>query len=860
MTIEIRMLGTLRLTTTDGRDLGSLVRQPKRVALLAYLAAAVPRGLHRRDTLLAHFWPELDDSHARAALSQALYVLRSALGEESIIARGDAEVGLDAAAVWSDVAAFEEALEDGRPAEALVLYGGDLLEGFFVPGAEGFERWLESARARLRQRASEGAWRVADIKAREGNAVDAARWARRASEFLPTDEGVARRLISFLDRVGDRAAALRAYEAFAWNLRRELEVEPSLETQALALSLREGGQLPANVRRIHRTGRPLSTILVAVQQRLPARAIAALAIGVLVLGLGAAAWMGRDSAVPPHPVLVATLELGDDSVMTSGITGSTIALSPDGTRLAYLGRNGSNRQLLLRSLDRLGADTIPGTREAYLPFFSADGRWFAFVLHDRIMKMPVAGGPAISVCTVELQVQGASWGADDVIVFATPAGLWRVSASGGEPRAIIASDTATATWYRWPEVLPDGRMAVVTQVDSTGFQLVTVSVETGTVHPLGLRGTNAHYVESGDLVFARPGGTLLATPFDPVAGRVKGTTLPVTQDISVGTHGAAKFGVSRSGVMAFASEDIGGRTLVLVDRAGREEPLPLPADGYRAVRISPDGRRILTSIHGPTDKQDAWVFDLDRGTTHALTFGDEGRYPVWMPDGKRIILTSTDGGRAAGYELRSLAADGSDSATMILRAEPNLIPWDVAPDARHLVVNRETPRSRRDLWIVPLGRAGEPIPYLRTPADEEAAALSPDGRWLAYVSDETGRDEVYVRSFPQPDAAVRISESGGREPRWSRDGRELFYRAGTGMVAAALTGASPMRLVGRRSLFDDRAYVAVLNGAGYDVHPDEERFALIRRGTERKDIIIAEHWFDGPRLPIAPYARRAAAP
>ncbi len=856
MTIEIRMLGALRLTTTDGRDLGSLLRQPKRVALLAYLAAAVPRGLHRRDTLLAHFWPELDDSHARAALNQALYVLRGALGEESIVARGDTEIGLHTVAVWSDVGAFEAALEEGRPTDALALYGGDLLEGFFVPGAEGFERWLESARARLHQRASDGAWRVADAKALEGDAVDAARWARRAAEFFPTDEGVARRLVSFLDRVGDRAAALRAYEAFAWHLKRELDVEPSAETQALALSLREEGQRPARVRRIHRTGRPVRTILVTVRQRLGTRPLAALAIGVLALGLAAAAWIGRSPLPTSHPVFVATLDLGDDSIMTRGITGSTIALSPDGSRLVYVGRTGSTRRLLRRTLDRLGIDSVPGTEDAYLPFFSSDGQWLAFVQGERILKMPVAGGPAITVCTVAQSVQGASWGTNDTIVFATPAGLWRVAAGGGEARMIVAADTATRTWYRWPELLPGGRAAVVTQVDSTGFQLVIVSVETGAIRLLDLQGTSARFVAPGDLVFARPGGTLLAVPFDPRSARVVGAAVPVTQDISVGTHGAAKFGTSRFGAIAYASEDIGGRALVLVDHAGHEESLPIPRAAYRAVRVSPDGRRILTSLAADAaDKTDLWLFDLDRGTSSALTFGDRGRYPDWMPDGERIVLSSTDGGRAAGYEVRSLAADGSDSGTTIRPAEADQIPWDITPDGLQLVTNRVTPRSRRDLWIVPLEKAAEPIPYLRTNADEDAAAVSPDGRWLAYVSDETGRDEVYVRSFPRPGAAIRISEAGGKEPRWAPGGRELFYRTGTGMLAAEVTRTPSMRVVRRRRLFDDAPYVAALNGAIYDVHPDGRRFAMIRRGTERADIVIAEHWFEGPRLPIASAAR-----
>ena len=247
-TVELRVLGSLRLTATDGRDLESLIRQPKRTALLAYLAAAVPRGYQRRDTLLALFWPELDETRARAALNQALYVLRNALGEQAIRTRGDNEVALDGGVVWCDAGAFETALNAGRPTDALQHYGGDLLEGFFVAGAPGFERWTSAERARLRQRASEGAWAVADGLAAQGDAVDATRWARKAADLMPADEAVARRLMTFLHRLGDRAAALRAYEAFAWQLSKEYELEPSAETQDLAAAIRQD-DAPARIAR-----------------------------------------------------------------------------------------------------------------------------------------------------------------------------------------------------------------------------------------------------------------------------------------------------------------------------------------------------------------------------------------------------------------------------------------------------------------------------------------------------------------------------------------------------------------------------------------------------------------------------------
>ncbi|HET9708732.1 MAG TPA: BTAD domain-containing putative transcriptional regulator [Gemmatimonadales bacterium] len=236
--VELRLLGSIRLRSSDGRDVDVLARHAKRTALLAYLGAASPRGPHRRDTLLALFWPESDTARARAALNQALYVLRSALGEDAIVSRGDGDVALNGDLVWCDVTAFEAALDSGRPEEALALYPGDLLEGFFISDAPDFERWVERERARLRERAAHGAWALAEERAEAGDAMDAGRWARRAAEFSSLDEAVVRRLIAFFGRLGDRAAAVRAYDAFAARLAQEFAFEPSAETRRLAETIR----------------------------------------------------------------------------------------------------------------------------------------------------------------------------------------------------------------------------------------------------------------------------------------------------------------------------------------------------------------------------------------------------------------------------------------------------------------------------------------------------------------------------------------------------------------------------------------------------------------------------------------------
>ena len=236
--IEFRLLGTLHLTDAEGREVTSLLTRSRRLALLAYLAAATPRGLHRRDTLLALFWPELDQEHARAALRQALHVVRDALGDDVVVTRGDEDVGIDGDRLWCDVAAFDRALAARHLAEGLELYRGNLLEGFFIPGAAEFERWLDDERARLRQAASHSAQALVE----QCEAVDdlraAVEWARRATQLAPHEERPLRQLVTLLDRVGDRAGAVAAYEAFAKQLGADFEAEPAAETKALLAAVR----------------------------------------------------------------------------------------------------------------------------------------------------------------------------------------------------------------------------------------------------------------------------------------------------------------------------------------------------------------------------------------------------------------------------------------------------------------------------------------------------------------------------------------------------------------------------------------------------------------------------------------------
>ena len=856
--VELRVLGTLQLRASDRRPVESFTHQARRAALLAYLAAAVPRGAHRRDKLLALFWPELDQAHARAALNQAVYVLRATLGEDAVVPRGNGGVGLTDV-VWCDAAAFEAALDAGNSAEALALYRGDLLDGFFITGAPEFERWLQSERERLRRRASDGAWALAEAKATEGDAVEAVRWARQAANLTPADEAAARRLMTLLHALGDRAAAINAYETLSSRLRQEYELEPSAETQALAASIRQEEQRSPAARSVQPVVTPVPTVEVqARRRRLPLARVAVSVAGVAALAAGAWVWL-RHRAPPQRPLVRFTLEFPPGQQMADAVGGTTIAVSPDGSHLVYLGRGPQGNQLFLRSMDRVEAVPIPHTRGARLPFFSPDGKWLGFVLGNAIRKVSLQGGPAMTVCRVTTNVPGASWGANGIVVFATPAGLWQVPATGGAPRLVAASDTSRGERYRWPEVLPNGRAAVFTEVDESGFQLAAVSLETGAILPLGQQGTNPHFIAPGYLLFARTDGAVLAAPFDPNAPRITGPALPVTDDVLVGIAGAARVGVSHTGVLAYVPEPSRDRTLAIVDRSGNAETVPVTPRGFIAARFSPDGRRIAAAVLSGEegDQPDIWVLDRDANAFRRVTFDSGSLAPVWSPDGRGVAFATKPGGRHLGRAVRWVSADGADSATTLLPFALGQFPTAFAPDGRALLLQIRHTVSGWDIWILPLWGGRGPQPYLRGPSDEHSPDVSPHGRWLAYVSNEAEQDEVYVRPFPTPGTPVQISSGGGREPRWASSGRELFYRSRQGLVAVPVSTSPSFRAGRGRVLFDDKPYLADEYGVAYDVHPDGRRFLMVRLGSESPQVVVVLNWFAQLRAETGPGSRAA---
>lgn len=839
--IELRVLGPPRIEASDGRHVGSVVHQSRRLALLAYLAAATPHGAQRRDKLLSLFWPDSDEARARAALSQALYALRSRFGDV-FVSGGKDEVAIDPAAVWCDAAAFEDLLDAGRADEALALYRGDLLDGFHISDAPGFERWVDEQQLRLRRRAAEGAWSLAETRAADGTVIEAGQWARRAADLMPGDEAGARRLMLFFRGLGDRAAAIRAYEAFAWRLRQEYDLEPSAETDALAAAIRAEQRTVAAPPLAEVPTAPRAVIGHPFRTR-GTRFGVGVAWPLVVLALTGTAMLawkwGASRAPTPGPTSpwVSLLAVENAPPLSAGIRGNTIAFSRSGD-IAYLGRGEEGRQLYLKRRNQTRFAAVPNTRGALEPFFSSDGEWIGYVADNALRKMRVSGGPSVEICRLTAPLHGVSWGEDGTIILALPDGLFRVHATGGEPTPVALSDSARPEWYRWPHMLPGGRTALFTIVSDSGFALAAVSLPSGQVRSLGVHGTDPHYVAPGYLVWARRNGSLLTAPFDARSLKLTGPALPVVEDVHVGMSGDAKLGASSEALLYVPFRP--GNSLVLVDTLGRETAVPVSVSGFDSPYFSPDGQHILATLRFPDSRlADIWMVDLATNHLRRVT-ADSGSFgPVvssTLP--LRVAFASKPGGRQVGFGIRSRWLDSAAAAQPLRDPEVNQRPRGFTHDGRALVFQRLDPITLFDIWIAPLDGAGRAWPYLNDPASERAPSVSPNGRWMAWVSDRSGRDEVYVGEFPRLRHAVKISDDGGTEPRWARNGRALFYRGPGGMTRIDIVGESPLTLGPRRVLFDDAPYVASSNGAAYDVHPDGDRFAMLRPAAERGDLLL----------------------
>ena len=545
--------------------------------------------------------------------------------------------------------------------------------------------------------------------------------------------------------------------------------------------------------------------------------------GVFGLGLGWALLRPE----PPQPVTRIAMIAPDDVTMV-GLLG--MAVSPDGRTVVFAGA--PNGQLYHRDLRGLDPVPIPGTERAWYPFFSPDGEWVAYFDQGEnvLTKIRLDGSQAQRIAPVSGRLRSAGWGSDGTIVLAAGDldGLWRVRDTGGELEPIADTD---GPQLRWLDLLPGGRTVLGHSALDGVNQVVAVSLETGERTVL-FAGTTPRYVSSSYVVFWREDG-LWAVRFDPERARALGPATPIVEGVPAGPNGFGEFAVG--GDVLFHGEGAGqALTLVWVDRDGRVQSVGPESQMYFYPRLSPDGGRLAVAVadlnSGDTD---LWVFDLDRGSRSRVTFGGTNRYyPVWSPEGDRLAVA--DGVTAPTNAIQIAPADGSGGIVTFLQREGLQYPTSWSRDGSLLALHENHPETLRDLWVLPVG--GDPEPFLITPFQEGAPVFSPDGRWLAYVSDKSGQAEIYVQPYPGPGPEFTVSTAGGWEPLWSQDGSELFYRGPEQLMVVAVELGETFRGGTPRPLFAD-SYLpgnTPTSAPNYDITPDGQRFVMVRVGSSEE--------------------------
>ena len=597
---------------------------------------------------------------------------------------------------------------------------------------------------------------------------------------------------------------------------------------------------------------------------------------VLALMLSAAALAGgvmwkrgpaKEPSSPPARLMI-TLPAGQ--ALERGRFPS-VALSPDGKLLVYAAAvDGGRTSLYMRPMDELVAQPIPATEGASTPFFSPDGRWLGFYANGLLKKMSVAGGVPLTICEAP-PVWSASWGDGDRIVFATAlvsSGLSTVSANGGEP-AQLTTPKSGETQHGYPQVLAGGGQVLFSVRRENAWYLALLDLKTHDWRLLGngrVIGEGAQYLPTGHLVYTQAGG-LVATPFDPANGNLDQPPVPLLEHIETSRFGGTYFAfAAETGTLVYvpANTTVADRTLMRVDRDGRAAPLIETRGGYEYPAISPDGRNVAVTITSAMGS-DIWIIDLNRATRVRFTSEGTSGFPVWGPDGSKLAFQSTapgpwnlfwktlDGGESQPLlrMVDSSSARPNSSANLLPGTLPVLsgagpqFPISWAPDGSAVAFHERKPNGERDIWVVSPG--SDPVPFLLTAFDERLPRFSPDGKWLAYVSDEAGRNDVYVQPFPGPGAKWLVSTDGGTDPVWSRNGRELFYRQGDQMMAVTVTAGTNAQFPAShpQRLFEMR-FDAGDNGPNYDVSPDGRWFVIPRsnQALVAEELHVVLNWFN----------------
>ena len=553
-------------------------------------------------------------------------------------------------------------------------------------------------------------------------------------------------------------------------------------------------------------------------------------IALLLLGTGLG-WYRASRPPLAKGLLLRRLPVDLERVATD------IILSPDGSRMAYV----SNGKLFMRRLDQPQTTELTDTEGAANPFFSPDGQWIAFFTATSLNKISVEGGAAVTLCSV-VNSRGGSWGEDGNIIFTSGSvsPLTKVSAAGGTPTPLNDLAPGELT-ERWPQVLPGGKAVIFTghtstnRFDEASIEVITLANRSRKTLAKG--GTFGRYLATaagaGYLVYVNR-GTLFAVPFDAADLTLRGTPVPVLEQVAYSQgDGSAQINFATDGTLVYQAGGPSGGGLATVqwlDSTGRTQALINKPDAYLGPRFSPDGQRLAVST------SDIWVYDWRRDTMTRITF-DGGDLPTWSPDGRFIAFRRVPKGV---YWTRS---DGAGKPQPLTEAKNQLAPYSFMPDGKRLAFLEVNPKSAMDLWTVPVEidgaglRGGKAEPFLQTQFSERSPEFSPDGKWLAYDSNEAGTPQIYVRAFPDNGGKWQISSTGGQFPMWSRSAHELFFRNRERQImSAGYTVKGDSIVFDKPQLWSTVRLAPIEIGRSYDLTPDGKRIAALMPSEEAQQL------------------------
>ena len=522
------------------------------------------------------------------------------------------------------------------------------------------------------------------------------------------------------------------------------------------------------------------------------------------------------------------------------------ALSPDGRHLVFAADVEGKRSLWLRPLGSLTAQQLPGTEGVTgIPFWSPDSRSIGYVFFEtELRKLDLAGGASQTLCKLPADANGyeGTWNRDGVILFSGRAGIYRVPATGGEPVPALRAEQPGR--YRWPVFLPDGRHFLVLTTQPGAMELHLAALDRQETTRLLAADSQAGYA-NGHLLFARA-GALLAAPFDADSLKLTGESFVVADKVRVSPNSSGFFSVSDNGSLVYDPNTLtDNQQLTWLDRTGKPLGTVGPVGEYEWPRLSPDGKRVAVERRDPqTRNRDIYVIDLARGLSSRLTFDPgEDRYPAWSSDGSRIAWT---GYRDGAWQIYQKLSSGVGAEEVLLKDSVLMSPTSWSPDDRFLVYTRLDPKTNADIWVLPTAADRQPTVFLQTPFREGFGSFSPDGRWIAYMSDDQGKLEVNVQTYPASGGKWQISTNSGRLPVWRSDGEELYYiSADQKLMAVEVNPGGSFEATAPRALFDLLLARALLAGwSSYAVTPAGDRFLFVTAREEAASLqfIVVTNW------------------